>query len=227
MRRYRPVKVVLLDAIPPLMLKTPDNPDGSPIETFDEIRAGVARDRSQFCKDLSGPFYGANRPGADVSQGVRGCVPAVERAVPPPCSRRYGVARSDTRGCPENARRPSGQVRSADMQDGHTLKAPSTAIRMATRTAAAPEFPAPATSRFVMLPVGRPAFSGQRIWSYFMLHAAGSGTRRGLPAESYSRVPNEDESDYTGARCTAQYPRALSRSSDTRYGGPARLSPKH
>ncbi len=83
MRRYRPVKVVLLDAIPPLMLKTPDNPDGSPIETFDEIRAGVARDRSQFCKDLSGPFYGANRPGADVSQGVRGCVPAVERAVPP------------------------------------------------------------------------------------------------------------------------------------------------
>src|SRR5216683_5891426 len=129
----RVVKVVLLDAIPPLMLKTPDNPDGSPIETFDEIRAGVARDRSQFCKDLSGPFYGANRPGADVSQGVRGCVPAVERAVPPPCSRRYGVARSDTRGCPENARRPSGQVRSAVMQDGHTLKTPSTAIRMATR----------------------------------------------------------------------------------------------
>jgi hypothetical protein len=70
----------------------------------------------------------------------------------PPCSRRYGVARSDTRGCPENARRPSGQVRSADLQDGHTLKTPSTAIRMATRTAAAPEFPAPATSRFVMLP---------------------------------------------------------------------------
>ncbi len=55
-------------------------------------------------------------------------------------------------GLSGNARRPSGQVRSAEMQDGHTLKTPSTAIRMATRTAAAPEFPAPATSRFVMLP---------------------------------------------------------------------------
>jgi hypothetical protein len=59
-------------------------------------------------------------------------------------------------------------------------------------------------------PVGRPALSGQRNWSYFMLHAAGSGTRRGLPAESGSRVPNGDESDYSGARHTAQYPHALS-----------------
>jgi len=58
--------------------------------------------------------------------------------------------------------------------------------------------------------LGRPAFSGQRIWSYFMLHAAGSGTRRGLPAESGTRVLNGDESDYTGARCTAQCPLVLS-----------------
>jgi non-heme chloroperoxidase len=67
----RVAKVVLLGAVPPLMLKTPGNPDGTPIEAFDEIRAGVARDRSQFYKDLGAPFYGANRPGADVSQGVR------------------------------------------------------------------------------------------------------------------------------------------------------------
>jgi non-heme chloroperoxidase len=67
----RVAKAVLQDAIPPLMLKTPDNPDGTPIEAFDEIRGGIARDRSQFYKDLSVPFYGANRPGADVSQGVR------------------------------------------------------------------------------------------------------------------------------------------------------------
>jgi len=102
----RVVKVVLLDAIPPLMLKTPDNPDGSPIETVDEIRAGVARDRSQFYKDLSGPFYGANRPGADVSQGVRDAFRLWSVRYHPPFSRQYGVARSDTRGCPENARRP-------------------------------------------------------------------------------------------------------------------------
>jgi len=147
----RVVKVVLLNAIPPLMLKTPDNPDRSLIETFDEIRAGVARDRSQFYKDLSGPFYRANRPGADVSQVVRDAFWLWSMRYHPPFSRRYGVARNDTRGCPENARRPSGQVRSAEMQDGHTLKTPTTAIRMATRTAAAPEFPPP-TSRFVMLP---------------------------------------------------------------------------
>jgi non-heme chloroperoxidase len=65
----RVAKAVLQDAIPPLMLKTPDNPDGTPIEAFDEIRAGIAGDRSQFYKDLSVPFYGANRPGAEVSQG--------------------------------------------------------------------------------------------------------------------------------------------------------------
>ncbi len=57
--------------IPPLMLKTAANPGGLPIEVFDGIRAGVAADRSQFYKDLSAPFYGANRPGSKVSQGVR------------------------------------------------------------------------------------------------------------------------------------------------------------
>jgi non-heme chloroperoxidase len=55
----------------PLMLKTPANPGGLPMEAFDQIRAGVLADRSQFFKDLSAPFYGANRPGAKVSQGLR------------------------------------------------------------------------------------------------------------------------------------------------------------
>jgi non-heme chloroperoxidase len=67
----RVAKLVLLGAIPPLMLKTPANPDGTPIEAFDAIRAGVSGDRSQFYQDLSVPFYGANRPGAQVSQGMR------------------------------------------------------------------------------------------------------------------------------------------------------------
>jgi len=67
----RVAKVVLIGAVTPLMLKTPANPGGLPIETFDEMRAAVLADRSQFFKDLSGPFYGANRPGAKVSQGVR------------------------------------------------------------------------------------------------------------------------------------------------------------
>jgi non-heme chloroperoxidase len=67
----RVAKAVLVGAVPPLMLKTEANPDGLPIEAFDEIRAGVAADRSQFFKDLTVPFYGANRPSAEVSQGVR------------------------------------------------------------------------------------------------------------------------------------------------------------
>src|SRR5436189_1968161 len=53
------------------MLKTPANPGGLPMEAFDQIRAGVLSDRSQFFKDLSAPFYGANRPDAKVSQGLR------------------------------------------------------------------------------------------------------------------------------------------------------------
>jgi non-heme chloroperoxidase len=64
-------KAVLISAVPPLMLKTAANPAGLPIDAFDEIRAGVLADRSQFFKDLSAPFYGANRPGAKVSQGLR------------------------------------------------------------------------------------------------------------------------------------------------------------
>jgi non-heme chloroperoxidase len=67
----RVAKAVLIGAIPPLMLKTADNPEGLPIEVFDGIRAGVRSDRSQFYKDLSVPFYGANREGSSVSQGVR------------------------------------------------------------------------------------------------------------------------------------------------------------
>ena len=67
----RVAKAVLISAIPPLMLQTPANPGGLPLKNFDELRAGVLTDRSQFFRDLSGPFYGANRPGAKVSQGLR------------------------------------------------------------------------------------------------------------------------------------------------------------
>jgi non-heme chloroperoxidase len=63
-------KAVLVSAVPPLMLKTAANPDGLPIEAFDQIRAGVAGDRSRFYKELAVIFYGANRPGAKVSQGL-------------------------------------------------------------------------------------------------------------------------------------------------------------
>ncbi|SNT59782.1 non-heme chloroperoxidase [Tardiphaga sp. OK246] len=63
-------KAVLIAAVPPIMLKTPANPEGLPIEVFDGIRAGVAGDRSQYYKDLAIAFYGANRPGAKVSQGT-------------------------------------------------------------------------------------------------------------------------------------------------------------
>jgi non-heme chloroperoxidase len=64
-------KAVLVGAIPPLMLETATNPGGTPIEAFDAIRTGLATDRSQFYKDLSASFYGANRSGSTVSQGVR------------------------------------------------------------------------------------------------------------------------------------------------------------
>src|SRR5271157_2244040 len=67
----RVAKAVLIGAVPPLMLRTAANPGGLPIKVFDDIRAGVLADRSQFFKDLSAPFYGANRPGAKVSQGLR------------------------------------------------------------------------------------------------------------------------------------------------------------
>jgi non-heme chloroperoxidase len=67
----RVAKAVLIGAVPPLMLKTATNPGGLPIDVFDGIRAGVVADRSQFFKDLTLPFYGYNRPGAKVSEGVR------------------------------------------------------------------------------------------------------------------------------------------------------------
>jgi non-heme chloroperoxidase len=67
----RVAKAVLIGAVPPLMLKTAANPGGVPMEVFDQIRAGVLADRSQFFKDLTMPFYGYNRPGAKVSEGVR------------------------------------------------------------------------------------------------------------------------------------------------------------
>lgn len=67
----RVAKAVLIGAIPPLMLKTPANPEGTPKEAFDGIRAGVVKDRSQFFKDLTMPFYSYNRPGAKISEGVK------------------------------------------------------------------------------------------------------------------------------------------------------------
>jgi non-heme chloroperoxidase len=67
----RVARAVLIGAVPPIMLKTASNPGGLPIEAFDEIRGNVLADRSQFFKDLSAPFYGANRPNAKVSQGLR------------------------------------------------------------------------------------------------------------------------------------------------------------
>ncbi|WP_256099101.1 alpha/beta fold hydrolase [Variovorax sp. SG517] len=66
----RVAKAVLIGAVPPVMVKSASNPEGLPIEVFDGIRAGVAGDRSQYYKDLAVAFYGANRSGAKVSQGV-------------------------------------------------------------------------------------------------------------------------------------------------------------
>ncbi len=67
----RVARAVLISAIPPLMLKTDANPDGTPIEVFDAIRTGTRDNRAQYFRDLSLPFYGYNRPGARVSEGVR------------------------------------------------------------------------------------------------------------------------------------------------------------
>jgi non-heme chloroperoxidase len=68
--KKRVAKAVLIAAVPPLMLKTPANPEGLPIEVFDNLRSGLMKDPSQFYKDLATQFYGANRPGAKVSQGI-------------------------------------------------------------------------------------------------------------------------------------------------------------
>jgi non-heme chloroperoxidase len=67
----RVAKAVLIGAVPPVMVKKASNPGGTPIEVFDQIRASVLADRSQYWKDLSMPFYGYNRPGAKISEGVR------------------------------------------------------------------------------------------------------------------------------------------------------------
>ena len=67
----RVAKAVLIGAIPPLMLKTDKNPGGLPLAAFDQLRAAMLTDRSQFFKDLTGPFYGANRAGSTVSQGLK------------------------------------------------------------------------------------------------------------------------------------------------------------
>jgi non-heme chloroperoxidase len=86
----RVAKAVLVDAVPPGLLKTAKNPDGLPIEVFDQIRAALKADRSQFWKDFSVPFYGANRAGSTVSQGVldafwllsmQACLPAAYECV--------------------------------------------------------------------------------------------------------------------------------------------------
>jgi non-heme chloroperoxidase len=66
----RVAKAVLVAAVPPIMLKTAANPEGLPMEVFDNLRRGITRDRSQFYRDLAPTFYGANRPGADVTQGT-------------------------------------------------------------------------------------------------------------------------------------------------------------
>jgi len=63
-------KVVLISAVPPALVKTPGNPEGLPIEVFDNIRAGLVKDRAQFYHELAVPFYGANRPGANVAKGI-------------------------------------------------------------------------------------------------------------------------------------------------------------
>jgi non-heme chloroperoxidase len=66
----RVAATILIAAVPPLLLKSSANPEGSPIEVFDELRNGLTKDRSQFYKDFAVMFYGANRPGAKVSQGM-------------------------------------------------------------------------------------------------------------------------------------------------------------
>ncbi len=67
----RVAKVITVGAVPPIMVQSPSNPEGTPIEAFDGIRAGVLKDRSQFYQDLTVPFFGANRDGSDVSQGAK------------------------------------------------------------------------------------------------------------------------------------------------------------
>jgi non-heme chloroperoxidase len=101
----RVAKAVLISAVPPLMLKTAGNPGGLPIDAFNQIRSAVLPDRSQFFKDLSAPFYGANRPGAKVSQGLRDSF-WLQDAVWTPGSLRMhqGIFRNGLHGGPEEVR---------------------------------------------------------------------------------------------------------------------------
>src|SRR5258707_1271204 len=92
----RVAKAVLIGAVPPLMLKTAANPGGLPIDVFDGIRAGVLADRSQFFKDLTLPFYGYNRPGAKVSEGVRNSFWSQEMMAGFPACSFFGQAVSAT-----------------------------------------------------------------------------------------------------------------------------------
>jgi non-heme chloroperoxidase len=66
----RVAKAVLISAVPPIMVQTPENPEGLPIKVFDDMRSSLFKDRSQFYQDLALQFYGANRPGAQVSKGI-------------------------------------------------------------------------------------------------------------------------------------------------------------
>ena len=66
----RVAKAVLIAAVPPVLVKSPANPEGLPIELFDGLRSALANDRAQFYKEFAVPFFGANRPGAKVSQGL-------------------------------------------------------------------------------------------------------------------------------------------------------------
>jgi non-heme chloroperoxidase len=66
----RVAKAVLISAVPPIMVQTPENPEGLPIKVFDDMRSSLFKDRSQFYQDLALQFYGANRPGAHVSKGI-------------------------------------------------------------------------------------------------------------------------------------------------------------
>src|SRR4051812_14063622 len=66
----RVARAVLIAAVPPLMLRTPANPEGIPVEVFDGMRSALFKDRAQFYRDFALPFYGANRPGAKISQGT-------------------------------------------------------------------------------------------------------------------------------------------------------------
>lgn len=68
----RVAEAMLISAVPPIMVKSDKNPGGTPIEVFDKIREGTAKNRAQFYQDITLPFYGYNRPGATISQAIRG-----------------------------------------------------------------------------------------------------------------------------------------------------------